>query len=111
MVHAKCNYNSNRVPEGGLVYHPAAMHIDKIKIYNVDQNSENVNDALIMKKIVPDKKKRKTLEQQFPVVCEKHFCSLCLKNFFDVDLDEIKRDPHWVCPYCAGQCFCSRCRR
>ena len=46
-----------------------------------------------------------------PIACDKVFCSLCLKNFFDVDLDEVKRDPFWACPHCRGQCFCSRCRR
>lgn len=110
-MHAKCHYTSTRGNQNGQVYYPVGVHIDKVKLYNVDPNSENVNDTLILKKIVQDKKRRRTLEEQFPVVCDKVFCSLCLKNFFDVDLDEVKNDPHWVCPYCNGQCFCSRCRR
>lgn len=102
IVHAKCNYNSICVPEGGHVFHPVAVHVDKVKLYNVDQNSETVNDQLILKKLVNDKKRRRLLEQQLPVICDKHFCSLCLKNFFDVDLDEVKNNPNWVCPYCSG---------
>jgi hypothetical protein len=111
IVHAKCQYTSSRGGKSGEVFYPTAVHIGKIKVYNVDQNSQNINDTLMLKKLVRDKKKRRALEEKMPVTCSKSFCSLCLKNFFDVDLDEVKADPYWVCPYCAGQCFCSRCRR
>lgn len=82
--------------------YPTAVYIDKIKVYNVDQNSQNMNDMLIIKKLVRDKKKRRSFEEKLPVVCGKSFCSLCLKNFFDVDLDTVKADVNWVCPYCTG---------
>lgn len=88
-----------------------AVHIDNVKIYNVDPNSENLNDTLILKKIVKDKKRRRLYEEKLPICCDKVYCSLCLKNFFDLDLDQAKNDAYWVCPFCKGQCFCSRCRR
>jgi thiol-disulfide isomerase/thioredoxin len=62
LIHAKCNYNSTCVPAGSPEFRPVAVHIDKVKIFNVDQNSENVNDTLILKKLVFDKKRRKALE-------------------------------------------------
>lgn len=93
IVHAKCRYNSTHGNQSGQVFYPVAIHIDRVKVYNVDLNSENAQDTLILKKIVLDKKRRRLLEEQLPIACDKVFCSLCLKNFFDVDLDEVKSDP------------------
>lgn len=68
-------------------------------------------DCLTLKKLVKDKKRRKTYEEQLDITCDQHFCSLCLKNFYDVSLEEIEENPDWICPHCTGACFCTRCRR
>lgn len=63
------------------MYYPAAVHIDKVKTYNVDQNSENANDRLILKKIVPDKKKRRVYEEKLPITCDKVFAVSASRTF------------------------------
>src|SRR5687767_6526120 len=39
-----------------------------------------------------------------------HFCSMCLRNRYGEDLQEVKQNPDWICPYCRGICNCSFCR-
>ena len=46
-------------------------------------------DCLTLKKLVKDKKRRRTYEEQLEIACEQQFCTLCLKNFYDISLEEI----------------------
>ena len=43
--------------------------------------------------------------------CKKFFCHFCLRGSYDTEIDNVKDKSDWVCPYCQGQCFCSRCTR
>lgn len=43
--------------------------------------------------------------------CRRYFCHFCLKGSYDIILDYIKNKKDWLCPYCTGICFCSRCTR
>jgi len=26
-------------------------------------------------------------------------------------MEDVRANPDWICPYCTGACFCTRCRR
>ena len=43
--------------------------------------------------------------------CKRFFCNFCLKGSYDTLSDDIKNKNDWLCPYCSGQCFCTRCTR
>ena len=60
VVHAYCNYTSETCGELGQAYYPPAVHIGKVKTYNL--LTEPANDRVILKKLVPDRKKRRALE-------------------------------------------------
>ena len=107
VIFAKCNFASQRHK---MVY-PNSVTVNGVKIYNAEGHQRKLMDCLTLKKLVKDKKRRKTYEEQLDLRCDQHFCSLCLKNFYDVSLEEIDENPEWLCPYCTGACFCSRCRR
>ena len=44
-------------------------------------------------------------------ICERTFCYFCLKGSYDISIDKDKNYDDWICPYCTGDCFCSRCSR
>lgn len=107
VIFAKCNYLSSRHK---LIY-PASTHVNGVKIYNTEGHRIKMMDCLTLKKLVKDKKRRRTYEEQLAIACGKHYCSLCLKNFYDTSVEEIHCNPEWICPYCTGTCFCTRCLR
>lgn len=43
--------------------------------------------------------------------CKRFFCHFCLRGSYDTEIDNVKDKIDWACPYCQGQCFCSRCTR
>ena len=43
--------------------------------------------------------------------CKRFFCYFCLRGSYDTEIDNVKDKSDWSCPYCQGQCFCSRCTR
>ena len=85
--------------------------VNGVKIYNAETHLRNTLDQVILKKLVKDKKRRRTFEDQLEVACEKSFCTYCLKNFYDTNVSDIRGNTLWICPYCTGTCFCTRCRR
>lgn len=104
---AKCNFRSSK----HRMFYPASTVVNGVKIYNAEMHLKNTLDQVILKKLVKDKKRRRTFEDQLDGACEKSFCSLCLKNFYDTEIENIRSNPNWICPYCTGTCFCTRCRR
>mmetsp|Transcript_21905 Transcript_21905/g.30622 ORF Transcript_21905/g.30622 Transcript_21905/m.30622 type:complete len:285 (+) Transcript_21905:78-932(+) len=40
-----------------------------------------------------------------------HFCERCLRARYGEDLNEVKKNPNWCCPWCRGICNCSFCRK
>lgn len=93
-----------------MIY-PNSTQVNGLKIYNAEGHNSKMMDCLTLKKLVKDKKRRRTFEEQLKIECQQHYCSLCLKNFYDTEMEEIYLNADWICPYCTGQCFCSRCRR
>lgn len=43
--------------------------------------------------------------------CLKYFCSFCLTKNYDISVTEVKNTLNWLCPFCCGECFCTRCLR
>lgn len=43
--------------------------------------------------------------------CRRMFCNFCLKGSYDTKIEDVKDKKDWICPYCTGACFCSRCTR
>ena len=93
-----------------MIY-PASTQVNGVKVYNAEGHHVKRMDSLVLKKLVKDKKRRRTYEEQLQIACGHHYCSLCLKNFYDTSIEEVLANPDWICPYCTGACFCTRCRR
>ncbi|KAL4497336.1 hypothetical protein ABPG72_011271 [Tetrahymena utriculariae] len=45
------------------------------------------------------------------LVCKRMYCRSCLKQNYDLILSEIKEKQDWLCPFCQGNCYCTRCLR
>jgi hypothetical protein len=106
-IHVKCKYSSNK---HRLAY-PSSVHVNGVKIFNAEMHKPNLGNTLILKKLINDKKRRHSIEENLEISCDKKFCSFCLKNFYDTNFSQVKNDANWYCPHCTGQCYCSRCRR
>ena len=44
-------------------------------------------------------------------MCNRFFCYFCLKGNYDTLAENIKDNNTWLCPYCTGACYCTRCMR
>ena len=44
-------------------------------------------------------------------LCQRYFCYFCLKGNYDTLAENIKDNYTWLCPYCTGACYCTRCMR
>lgn len=51
------------------------------------------------------------MESRIEYTCQRQFCGFCIKTCYDQTIAEIRNNPDWICPYCTGRCFCSRCMR
>ena len=49
------------------------------------------------------------LEQKH--MCNRYYCYFCLKGSYDTLAENIKDNNAWLCPYCTGTCYCTRCMR
>ena len=43
--------------------------------------------------------------------CNRMFCHVCLKTCYDEDFMVAKNSRNWICQFCLGLCFCTRCLR
>ena len=43
--------------------------------------------------------------------CHRYYCYFCLKGSYDTLTENIKDNNSWLCPYCTGACYCTRCMR
>ena len=106
-IMARCNYKS-QVHGLLLPYH---QEINGISVPNVEPHNTELVNHFILNKTILDKKKKKSYQDQVENVCDKQFCSFCLKNYYEIFLPDAQNDKDWICPYCKGHCFCSRCIR
>ena len=44
-------------------------------------------------------------------ICNRYYCYFCLKGNYDTLAENIKDNNSWLCPYCTGACYCTRCMR
>jgi hypothetical protein len=44
-------------------------------------------------------------------MCNRYYCYFCLKGNYDTLAENIKDNNSWLCPYCTGACYCTRCMR
>ena len=49
------------------------------------------------------------LEKKY--MCNRYYCYFCLKGSYDTLAENIKDNNAWLCPYCTGACYCTRCMR
>jgi len=50
-------------------------------------------------------------EEKSEYICERKYCASCLKSNYDINIHSMRSDHNWLCPFCKGVCFCSRCLR
>jgi len=104
---AQCNYNAKK--HGFL--QPLKQTVGGISVFNVDPANTEMVNLLLIRRGVKDKKKREHLEAQIEYSCARQFCGFCIKTCYDQGIAEVRSNKEWVCPYCTGRCFCSRCMR
>ena len=44
-------------------------------------------------------------------ICTRKFCSFCLKTNYEENFSHCYNNNQWICPFCQGVCFCTRCLR
>lgn len=44
-------------------------------------------------------------------MCNRKFCSFCLKTQYELVFADCYKNKEWICPFCQGVCFCTRCLR
>ena len=44
-------------------------------------------------------------------MCHRYYCYFCLKGSYDTLAENVKDNNTWLCPYCTGACYCTRCMR
>ena len=47
----------------------------------------------------------------FDYECNREFCRLCLASNYAEECEEQIGSHNWMCPFCLGVCFCTRCTR
>lgn len=58
--------------------------------------------------------RQKTLEVKAPCKsshCNLHWCTRCLSNRYNEEVDYVRHLPKWDCPKCRKICNCSNCRK
>lgn len=56
-------------------------------------------------------KRHLELSQKPQYRCNRQFCHACLKLCYDDDFNVCKNNRSWICHFCYGVCFCTRCLR
>jgi len=121
---ARCNYNSDKM--GHTV--PASYTVRDVKIYNSKNLSPliavvDISNKASLNHLIKDNLQRHhnvntkgsqkaglVLDDE-DFVCNRQFCSFCLKTQYEANFIECCKDKSWICPFCQGVCFCTRCLR
>jgi len=91
-----CRYNSKK---NGLFF-PTASIVNGVSLSNIEPHINQQVNLMVVRKMNRDKKKWKQYEDRVNFSCDKQFCSFCLKNYYDISLDQAQNNINWVCPYC-----------
>ena len=51
------------------------------------------------------------LSQKPVYKCNRKFCNVCLRTCYEDDFKMCKNSRSWICHFCMGVCFCTRCLR
>lgn len=78
------------------------LHPEEIKHKGANSHGRKISSS-------PNKSTNST--NQHKHYCNRTFCHFCLKGSYDTIIEKDKNFEDWLCPYCTGQCFCSRCTR
>ncbi|CAD8047543.1 unnamed protein product [Paramecium sonneborni] len=76
--------------------------------------SQMDNEGITSRRQVPNRKKTAYSiysKKNGELICQRKFCRMCLKQNYDIKIEEIAQKTDWVCPFCQAICFCSRCQR
>jgi hypothetical protein len=114
-----CHHCKQRKPGEIMIQCKAHTFGDKqchrpIKLFHVNGTSIiRKNRNLIIKNYTGDTQEYVDLTQrdEKKSTCKRFFCHFCLRGSYDTLIDNIKDKKDWICPYCQGICFCSRCTR
>ena len=114
-----CHHCKQRKPGEIMIQCKAHTFGDKqchrpIKIFHVNETSIiRKSRNLVIKNYTGDAQEYIDLTQrdEKKSACKRFFCHFCLRGSYDTLIDNIKDKKDWICPYCQGICFCSRCTR
>lgn len=93
---------------------PAHIVVKGVKAYNVEPYNTQAINYVIRNEISDRKRKDKDdshcTDKNFEYhECNRMYCSFCLKFHYDLTLNDCKNK--WLCPFCEGNCHCTRCSR
>ncbi|CAK78950.1 unnamed protein product (macronuclear) [Paramecium tetraurelia] len=72
------------------------------------------DEGIASRRQVPNRKKTAYSiysKKNGELICQRKFCRMCLKQNYDIKIEEVAQKTDWVCPFCQAICFCSRCQR
>ncbi|CAD8044311.1 unnamed protein product [Paramecium primaurelia] len=76
--------------------------------------SQMDDEGITNRRQVPNRKKTAYSiysKKNGELICQRQFCRMCLKQNYDIKIEEVAQKTDWVCPFCQAICFCSRCQR
>ena len=56
-------------------------------------------------------KRHLNLSQKPQYKCTRKFCHVCLSTLYEDDFKTCKNSRTWICHFCMGVCYCTRCLR
>ncbi|CAD8146467.1 unnamed protein product [Paramecium pentaurelia] len=98
-----CNYRSSTM---GL----PIINSQMTDTYLFNQLDE---EGITSRRQVPNRKKTAYSiysKKNGELICQRKFCRMCLKQNYDLKIEDIIQKTDWVCPFCQAICFCSRCQ-
>ncbi|CAD8139880.1 unnamed protein product [Paramecium octaurelia] len=99
-----CNYRSSTM---GLPIITSQM-TDSYLFSQLDE------EGITSRRQVPNRKKTAYSiysKNNGELICQRKFCRMCLKQNYEIKIEEVVQKTDWVCPFCQAICFCSRCQR
>lgn len=79
--------------------------------YGLVVNSRNVPNRSLLKQRKMDNYSKYYIRHNREWICLRSYCISCLKISYLTKLDSLSGKKNWICPFCAGMCFCVRCFR
>ena len=82
---APCKYDTRR--HGHLL--PTFSIVNGVRTFNIEPQCSDIINALLLRQMVKEKKRKRKDNDNEQTLCNKQFCSFCIKTYYDLDFQEV----------------------